>query len=170
MNSYGSCQLFTSHRLVNFAINQTFLRSHESLHDEINDDDNDLDIDTDYFTEGTICAVPSDKESPDPFYFVKIEGEAIAKFDMMDDYNNLIKIDQHYILGHYLEKESCSPKGGLSYSVYTKKTVYFYKESIIYPFVPLHEKQKGKKSTLFISNNEYCDIIHFVEETNMARL
>ena len=104
MNSYGSCQLFTSHPLVNFAINQTFLRSHESLHDEINDDDNDLDIDTDYFTEGTICAVPSDKESPDPFYFVKIEGEAIVKFDMMDDYNNLIKIDQHYILGHYLEK------------------------------------------------------------------
>ena len=110
------------------------------------------------------------RNNPDPFYFVKIEGEAIAKFDMMDDYNNLIKIDQHYILGHYLEKESCSPKGGLSYSVYTKKTVYFYKESIIYPFVPLHEKQKGKKSTLFISNNEYCDIIHFVEETNMARL
>ena len=60
--------------------------------------------------------------------------------------------------------------GGISYFVHDKKTVHFYPESIVYPFVPFNEEHKGKKNIFFITNEEYCEIIYFVEETKMAAI
>ena len=73
----------------------------------------------------------------------------------MDDYKNIIPAGQMYLSGHYLEKESRSPKGGNPYRIYSKKIVYFYSELIIFPFVPFQETKKGKKNTL--SNEDYCE-------------
>ena len=82
----------------------------------------------------------------DPFLFVKIEEECYADCDMSDDYKNDIPAGQKYLSGHYLEKESRSRKGGISYFFHDKKTVHFHPESIVYPFVPFKEEHKGKKN------------------------
>ena len=100
---------------------------------------------------------------------MKITAEHIAEFDMMDDYNNLIVAGQEYLSGFYLEREERGEKGGIVYSLYTKKK-FFFKESIEYPFVQFETSHKGKRGTHFINNQVYCDTLNFIEETNMTRL
>ena len=136
---------------------------------EDEDEEEDQEKNTDYFASGSICAVAADVQSNDPFFFVTTVEGCYAECDIMDDYKNIIPAGQMYLSGHYLEKESRSPKGGNSYRIYDKKIVYFYSESIIFPFVPFEETHKGKKNTLFLSNEDYCDI-YFTEETKMAAI
>ena len=78
---------------------------------------------------------------------MKITAEHIADFDMMNDYNNLIVAGQDYLSGFYLEREEMGEKGGITYSMYTKKTLFFFKESIEYPFVQFETSHKGKRGT-----------------------
>ena len=113
-----------------------------------------------------IIAVPSDKESIDPFYFIKIIEECQAECDLMDDYKNSIKEGQKYLSGQYLEKSSCSPKGVISFYPYEKKC-FFFPESIVFPFAPFKE---GKKGTRFITEDDYTHIILFVQQTKMSNL
>ena len=40
----------------------------------------------------------------------------------------------------------------------------------MYPFVQFEESHKGRKPTLFISDKDYCEIIYFVQESDMASL
>ena len=152
-------------------LNEAYLRSktmdpqHPFAEDENLEEDQEKN--TDYFASGTICAVAADVQSNDPFFFVTIIEECYAKCDIMDDYKNIIPAGQRYLPGHYLEKGSRSPKGD-SYRIYNKKIVHFYPESITFPFVPFQETHKGKKNTLILSNEDYCDIIYFTEETKMG--
>ena len=74
-----------------------------------------------------------------------------------------------YLSKPHLEKESRSSIGGNSYRIYDKKIVNFCPESIISPFVPSQEAHKGKKNIIF-SNEDYCDMIYFTEETKMAAI
>ena len=138
-------------------------------------DDDEEEIDTDFYAVGTICAVAPDKESTDMCYFVSIEEECDAEFDVMDDYQQLVRAGQHYLSGHYLEKMSSSPKGGQMYQVNNNKSVFFFPESIIHPFANFEVKAGGKtaksaKKTLFIKDTDYCDILYFIEQTKMAAI
>ena len=85
----------------------------------------------------------------------------------MDDYRNSIKEGQKYLSGNYLEKSPSSPKGVISFYPYQKKYVFFFPESIVFPFAPFKE---GKKGTLFITEDDYTQIILFVEQTKMSNL
>ena len=92
---------------------------------------------------------------------------------MEDDYHNNIVAGQSYFSGHFLEEvTNKTQKGGYLYYVNEKKTAFIFKESIIYPFVQFEEaKIKNKKQEyLFLSNENYCDILYFLEETKMAAL
>ena len=116
-----------------------------------------------------MCAVAADENSFDPFYFIYINGSNVAEFDIMDDFHHLIRKDQNYVSGYYLEKRFDTAKGK-TYSVNMKKNVFFYKESIVRPFVNFVENENGKRKTMFISNEEYCEVIYFVEETKMSMI
>ena len=67
---------------------------------------------------------------------------------------------QSYLKCHFLERIHSTSKGHIFKIEHLKKT-YFFKESIIYPFVQLSETKKG----LFLSNNEYVDILMYIQNT-----
>ena len=51
------------------------------------------------------------------------------------------------------------------------KTVFFFKDSIVYPFVDVAEQHDRKgKISYYLDNADYCDILRFVEETKMSFL
>ena len=80
------------------------------------------------------------------FYFVHIVGNGSAESDINDSYGHEVKEGQDYIWGHYLEVDKRGSKG-VHYKV-SDKTVFFYKTSIVYPFVDVDEQcdRKGKIS------------------------
>ena len=76
---------------------------------------------------------------------------------------------EDYIWGHYLEVDKRGSKG-VHYKV-SEKTVFFYKTSIVYPFVDVDEQYDRKgKMVYYLDNVNYCDILRFVEETKMSML
>ena len=116
-----------------------------------------------------MCAVAADHHGLGLLYFIYIVNSDVAEVDMTDSFKHDIKAGQEYISGYYLEKQSETLKG-ITYTINEKNSVFFFKESIVYPFVNVEEKPAKKKKTLYISNNDYCDIIRFVEEAKMAVL
>ena len=122
-----------------------------------------------YYAPDTVCAVAADHHGLDLLYFIYIVNSDVAEVDMTDSFKHDIKAGQEYISGYYLEKQSETLKG-ITYTINEKNSVFFFKESIVYPFVNVEEKPAKKKKTLYISNNDYCDIIRFVEEAKMAVL
>ena len=58
-----------------------------------------------------------------------------------------------------------STKKGLLFKEESKET-YFFKESIAHPFVQF----STLKMELYLTNNDFADILAFVEQTGMASL
>ena len=133
------------------------------------DDDDENEISTDYFSPNTVCAVAAGQESNEMFYFIFNEDFQVADFDVMDDFNHLVVKGQTYLSGFYLEKKAETSKG-VTYTINKNKTVYFYPESLVYPFVNFQEDYKGKKNTMFISNEDYCEVLCFIEKSKMSKI
>ena len=127
------------------------------------DESSSFDV-TDFLVEGTICAVAADAASSDTVWFIRISNDSVAEQNVCDDYSHHIKAGQHYVEGHYLERESTSIKGQTFNLM--KLKVYFYKESVVYPFVQ-HEQKRGK---LFISNNDLVEIIYYIESNGLSSI
>ena len=72
-------------------------------------------------------------------------------------------IGTHYLKGHFMEKTAHSTKTHQTYSL-SKKTTYFYKESVVYAFVQFEESKKGFK----LDGNHYAEILNFVEKNNFS--
>ena len=74
----------------------------------------------------------------------------------MDDYGHIDPKLQLYLLCNYLEKLNDNEKGVLFHK--SKKNVFIYKESIMYPFVELNQIAVKKKINFFIVT---IDILKF---------
>ena len=48
----------------------------------------------------------------------------------------------------------------------SKLTTYFYKESVVHPFVQMEATNKG----LIISDKDYVDIIYYIENSGLSAL
>ena len=48
----------------------------------------------------------------------------------------------------------------------SRKVTFFYKESVLHPYINFTESKKG----LFQSNTEYTNIIHYVENNDFCHL
>ena len=60
---------------------------------------------------------------------------------------------------------------GKSYMVNTKEGCFSVRnQSIVYPFVNFIKNSKGKGKTVFLSNEDYCDVLYFIEETKMSTI
>ena len=81
-----------------------------------------------------------------------------------DDYKNVIPYGMEYIKGNFLEKRF-ETKSSTVFQL-SEKVTYFYKESIIFPFVNIVESKKG----IEINNKEWLDIICHAEQTGYAHL
>ena len=116
-----------------------------------------------FLVPGSFCAVAADRKSIDLVWFVKMENE-FEPSEEVDDYGHKVPAGQSCIRGSYLEKTSTN-KNGDNYKLMTK-IVYFYKESVVYPFVNF-EKQKLHYT---ISKNDLCEIISYVQHFGMSAL
>jgi len=134
-------------------------------------DQNDGDYDngelnlSDFLVSGTVCAVAADDSSSDTVWFIKITGNKIANEEVKDDYNHVIVAGNFYIEGNYLERQYETNKGHY-FNVTKKKSVYFFQESVVYPFVLFQEK--GGK--LFVTNDTIVDIIYYVENNGLSSI
>lgn len=81
-----------------------------------------------------------------------------------DIYGHVIPSGCSYVRGKYLEKHS-ETKKGLKYRK-MKVDTYFYKESVVYPFV--NHTMQNKNTIIHISKNDYCEVLAYVEASGMA--
>ena len=51
-----------------------------------------------------------------------------------------------------------------------KKEVFIYKESIVYPLVEMIPKYNTKDGLFYLSNNQYVEILNYVQYTLMSAL
>ena len=176
LTDYGSCDLFYSPRFDTTENRARKPVTRQDLDDDIDEDDQDQpteedeeNFDIEYSTPGTVCAIAADSQDTH-FYLVLINDNHTAETDIKDTLGHPVIMGQNYISGYYLEKSYDTKKGTLYY-VNDKEEVYFYEDSLVYPFVNVEEKGSTKdKKKFFLSNEDYCDVLRFIEETKLALL
>ena len=144
-----------------------FVRSSNKTQSQLEEnDDNDTDDTTDDFiVAGMTCAIAAGS-GHELLWFVHIDIVDNAPYVSGDHTIHTILPAQTYITGHYLEKKK-EKKDGKYYHI-SKNQVFIAKESVVYPFVNFKHEHKGKSGELFFSNEDYTEILNFVEHTNMA--
>ena len=101
---------------------------------------------------GSICTMASDVKSVDKVLLVKVVDEKKATEDIVDEYGHKIIESQIYLKGHYYEKIGDTKKF-INFK-HIIKTVYFFKENIVYPV-----NFEINNCTYLTTYNEYCDIL-----------
>ena len=150
-NKYGECSNFQEYQLVSNTLNTVSLRSNFESSSVEKEEKSEI---TDFLCHNSFCAVAAAYSSKDTMWFI-IQITALKQNNetVIDDYNNTIAT------GHYLE-EIYSNKRGMIFKM-SKKTVYFYKESVVYPFVQVKEEKKGH----FLIIDDYVYILNYAENT-----
>lgn len=158
---YGSCSLFTEYQLLTYPLNKIYLRSDvvESNHEE-----NDSNTSEEFILPGSYCAVAPDSSSQDSLWFIKIVDTVETNVEITDDYGNRIAPGLSCIEGRFLEKVEASAKGFLF--KLSKKKTYFFRESVVYPFVQFTMAKKG----YHLSTMEYVEILNYVESNGLSRI
>ena len=113
---------------------------------------------------GTYCAIAPEPSSPDSLWFIKVVDIFEAEIEMTGDYNNKIAPGQSYIEGKFMKKVDILDKSFL-FKV-SKKRTFFFKESVVYPFVQFTEGKKG----YHLSMVEYVEILNYVESNGLSRI
>ena len=80
-----------------------------------------------------------------------------------DSYRNCVLAGQHYLKGHFLEKDNMV-KNGYIYKVNKKHFTIFFKESILYPFVRFYDTPKG----LLLKNEDFVDILMYAQSKGIT--
>ena len=81
-----------------------------------------------------------------------------------DDNSHTIHPGQNYYEGHFLEQVNFNKKGRI-YKV-GKKVEFVFRTSIVYPLVQFEQR----KDSLFLNNNEYVDILLYLEQNGYNTL
>ena len=128
---HGSCSLFETCELQVCFLKEPMLRSQNFEHNAASSQK----ATSDFFLAGSVCAVAADAKSYDTVWFIEIIDEGFAHNDnIVDDYGHQIALGQNYLIGHYFERDFSSSKHEQLYTC-MKKKIFFYKESVVYPFV-----------------------------------
>ena len=159
---YGSCSNFEEYNLLVGTLNKVNLRASEIVEIDASDDLTDEDENIDFIFPDSIVVVPADEKSLDTVWFIKVINENISDNDTIDDYGNTIPGNTCYFSGHFLERV-CHNKNDQLFKI-SKKVTFFYKDNVIYPYVPVVETKKG----VILKNDEYTDIIRYFENINLS--
>lgn len=142
-NDYGTCSLFTNYTPVVQQLNKVSLRS--SREEAVLPDNETESVLTDLLTEDVIIAVAADTKSIDSIWFIQFKQKLSSDIPATNDYGHIIPPGVNFFCGHFLERESCSTHAIL-FKISKKKT-YFYKESVLYPFVEVETTKRGIQIT-----------------------
>ena len=95
---------------------------------------------------------------------MKIVEECVAAHDIEDDYGHKISQGQQYVVGNFLERTRLTKKGLLFKE--ESKRLTSLKKALCTLFVQF----SILKMELYLTNNDFADILAFVEQTGMASL
>ena len=76
----------------------------------------------------------------------------------VDDYGHIIPAGVGYMMGNFLEKSS--------HYTLSKNLTFFYKESVVYPYINFQPCKNGFKLEI----SDYTEILHFIEENGFCHL
>ena len=123
------------------------------------------DYQQDFVLPDTYCAVAADKSSPETLWFIKVITLHDASDETKtDEWGITIPPGQQKIEGTFVVKNSACSDGDI-YKPNKKKT-FFYPESVVYPCVQF----KSKKDGLLLTNEEYVEILNFVERSGFTHI
>ena len=160
-DEYGSCELFQEYPLMAHGVNHVQLRSEVPSSAEIDDEIQNAD----FISPDSVVAILADAGSMDTVWFIKvIKNECISNGKDTDDYGHSIIAGARYITGNFPERTSYLT----AQQVFrlSKKVTFFYKESVVYPFVNIIENKKG----FVLKNKDSTDIIHFIEQNGFSHI
>ena len=135
--------------------------------DEKSDDEDEDDYEYnawDFLSVGSVVAVAAHKSSQDIIWLIKItENNCFSHEIEKDSFGNTIVTGERFLKGNFLER-SHTEKDHTLFQL-NKLVTYFYKDTIIYPFVSLQETKKGIK----LMNSDYLDINNYVESRGFRK-
>ena len=111
-----------------------------------------------------ICAIAADDKSTDTVWLVKIIERCEADKQCTDVYGHTVAQGNEYFSGKYLEWKS-ETRHKTSFKE-MKKTMFFYRTSVVYPFVNFEKS----KNLFHITKTEYCDVLSYIEHFAMTSL
>ena len=152
LEDYGSCHRFVEYELVVHELNKVSLRLEKLVFE------GESEAIEDFLLPKSYCAVSADQKAKDTIWFIKITNISSVIDSISDDYGNKIAPGQQYLEGHFME-ETVSSLKGYTYKLNEKKKTFFFKETVVYPFVQFEETKKGH----FITMQQFTDIINYVE-------
>ena len=162
---YGLCASFHEYSLVHMNYDRPCLRS--DVGDNIVNDEAEFEPDeehgerdsSDFLSVGWVVALANQESLRDSVWFIKIaEINCVADELASDSYGNKILLGIPFLKGHFLER-STTGKDNTIYKV-SKLLTYFYRETILHPFVTLHESKKGLK----LMDSDYIEIINYAQK------
>ena len=162
MVEYGSCNLFTMYTPVVHHLNKFSLRS--SREEPVLPDSDESTSVTDLLTENVVVAVAAESKSIDNIWFIQFKRCITNDTPSTDDYGHVIPAGVNFLCGHFLEREYKSTHATL-YKISKKKT-FFYKESVLYPFVQVEPTKKGVQ----VTNIELANINYYLEENGFSAI
>ena len=167
-DQFGSCEQFAEYSLNVNQLNRIHLRSSNadvSMEEPTADEEDGESNIIDFLPENSFVAVAAGNNSIDTVWFVKIiDSDCLSDGSCVDDYGNAIGQGVTYLKGHFLEK--IDEKNDHKLYKLSKKQTFFYKESVVYPFVTFQETKKGLK----LKHSDLMDIIQFVEANNYCHI
>ena len=118
----------------------------------------------------TVVAIPEpNKNLPNMVSFVKAVAQCMkeGKEQIIDEWGQAIKGGQSYLEVWYLSQHTENNKW-CGYKV-DKRKMYIFKESIVSPFIQA-ERDEGKFEPYFITNEELCLVVDYVQTKGMCHL
>ena len=112
----------------------------------------------------SICVIVADASSQDLVWFLKTDEIKELIEDSVDDYGHHVASGSPVMKGRYIERAS-EKSNRINYRI-MKKNAYVFKESVGYPFMNVEIRKKFN----FIRNNDYFDILSYVEHFGMFAL
>ena len=91
----------------------------------------------------------------------------VREAEQVDDYELKIPAGMVYHSGHFLERDDRYSSVKATVFNLSKKVTYFYKESILYPFLNI---EKDSKERLSLSAIGYTDMLRFIENNGFSHL
>ena len=167
--TYGSCSLFQSYAVRVETINVPTLRNDVLPPPEILGEEEVIE----FVNEGTFVAVAAPKSTDtvwvvDPFWIIKVTkvNRIDTDNESVDSYGFKIAPKVMHLEGNFLEKnERLTTSKKIGYDL-SKKVTFFFKESILYPYVNITEGKRG----LFLNMTDYTDILYHIENNGYAHL
>ena len=159
---YGSCNIFSSYPIICHKLNKTYLRSKVTEQTTLAESN----AICDFIVADSFIAIAAEESSMDSIWFIKVTKiDCVGNGKDVDDYGHIIPTGVGYMMGNFLEKSSHSTKSSQTYTL-SKKLTFFYKESVVYPYVNFQPCKNGFK----LKMSDYTEILHFIEENSFCHL